>query len=244
MNFYSLNITRKGEQYPYVITPKDKLDLTRAVAREGKPYDAVAWSLLQRFGWLYPTGQYETLSEFIRAYAQPINPRWFPNGDKHLARIRNLKRKGASSTRIDEEEDRAERRVDFASATYDDIDNKYISLVDGILSGSITNPVKGAVHYIASMAPPNVSEDAARLSQKNYAKERTDLRNPIFVKSSQRGYNWFFDVSGSDKLGLAILEEMAPSKNFVNLGTKEDPVFAIVLFLYGAAAAKLAKELG
>jgi hypothetical protein len=51
-----------NQYHQYKQTEADLLWLARAVAREGKPYDAVAWTLLQRFALLYP--MYPTLAEF------------------------------------------------------------------------------------------------------------------------------------------------------------------------------------
>ena len=65
----------------YKVSATDKLWLLRAVqAESNKPDDRrrVAQTLLNRFVFLKASGStaYSTLTDFIRAYAQPVNPTW------------------------------------------------------------------------------------------------------------------------------------------------------------------------
>ena len=243
MKSYNLSFTVKGEQYSYNLSSEDRLDLIRAVAREGKPYDAVTWSLIQRFAWLYPRGNFPTLSSFVKAYAQPINPRWFPTGDKFLAYIRSLKRNYTGNEltrRLENAIDKAENRLEYASAELDEISDKYINTVDSILSGNQSNPVKGAIHYIASTGGND--ETTAKQAQLAFAENRTDLSEPIYYGSSTTGHNWFFAVPGSKQLIAKILSELAPT-NIVNVGTQDSPAMGLVFILSGVAAKKLAEEL-
>lgn len=231
----SLLFSVRGDDYTYPISARDKLVLTRAVAREGKPYDAVTWALLQRFAWLYPSGAFETLADLVEAYAQPINPKWFPSGAKHKAAVRRAKTEAQKEAL----EDRAERRLDYADATYDEIDDKYKNVVDSILSGDKSSPVLGAVHYRASTSGAD-SETEARRDQLVFAENRSDLKTPIYVSSAKRGTNWFFDVSGSDKLSLDILDSL-PNEDIASLGKQN--ITAVVYILTGVAAGKLAEQL-
>lgn len=243
MKSYSLNFTVRGEQFSYPITQEDRLDLIRAVAHEGKPYDGVTWSLLQRFAWLYPAGHFPTLSKFVKAYAQPINPRWFPTGDKHLAYVRHLRRNFTGNElaeRLEDAQQRAENRLEFASEELDEIREKYINIVDGVLGGNIDNPVPGAVHYRASHGGNN--EASARAAHKEYADKRNDLSGPIYYGSSTTGNNWFFGSPGSNKLVTELVSQLAPT-NVVNIGTPDNPVLGLVFILSGVAAKKLAEEL-
>jgi len=231
---YNLLIHKGGDDYSYPISERDRLDLTRAVAKEGSPADAVTWSLIQRFAWLYPA--YGTLSDFVRAYAQPINPRWFPDGDKHRSYIAGLKKRKASAEVIKEAEKDARNRITYAKASYSDIPEKYTELVLSVLDNKVSNPVPGGVHYIASQAPHNVSEPAARLLQEKYAANRTDLKEPLYLNSSRVGNNWFFNVDGSDNLGLHIIND-GMQEVAKNIG--KDDQMAFVFILYGAAVHKL-----
>lgn len=230
---YNLLIRKGGNQFTYPISDIDRLDLTRAVAREGNPADAVTWSLLQRFAWLFPA--YKTLSDFVRSYAQPINPRWFPEGDKHLSYVASLKKQRKVSE-IREAEERARNRIEYAKANYSNIPSEYTELVLDVLGNKVKNPVPGGVHYIASQAPRNLSEPTARLLQEEYAENRSDLKEPIFLSSSTTGNNWFFNVEGSDSLDINFIQQSA-EEIAKNIG--RDDQIALVFILYGATVHKL-----
>jgi hypothetical protein len=234
MTSSSLVFSVRGDDFSYPVSAKDKLVLTRAVAREGKPYDAVTWALIQRFAWLYPSGAFETLADLVEAYAQPINPKWFPSGAKHKAAVRRARTEAQKEAL----EDRAERRLDYADATYDEIDEKYKNVVDSILAGNKASPVLGAVHYRASTSDAD-TETEARRDQLVFAENRTDLKNPVYTSTAKRGTNWFFDVRGSDKLALDILESI-PGE-IAKLGSQN--LTAVVYILTGVAAGKLAEQL-
>ncbi len=70
---------------PYAPTSQDRLWLLRAVVAEGKPHHDVARTLVNLFMLQRSKGNKQTLSELVRAYAQPVNPRWFADGDKFRA---------------------------------------------------------------------------------------------------------------------------------------------------------------
>ena len=70
---------------PYYPTADDRLWLLRAVAAEGKPEPMVARALVNLFMLQRSKGNTQTLAKLVRAYAQPVNPRWFPDGDLHIA---------------------------------------------------------------------------------------------------------------------------------------------------------------
>lgn len=66
---------------PYAPTATDRLWLLRAVAAEGKPHAGVARALVSLFMLRRSQGSQQTLAGLVRAYAQPVNPRWFTSGD-------------------------------------------------------------------------------------------------------------------------------------------------------------------
>ena len=69
----------------YEPTPDDVLWLLRAVAAEGPPQDRVAETLINGFMWARSEGLWgskRSLADWVRAYAQPVNPLWYPGGDK------------------------------------------------------------------------------------------------------------------------------------------------------------------
>lgn len=68
-----------------VVTPTDVLWLKRAVEAEGPPRPLVAQTLVNRWAWALDRGvdRYPRLQDMVRAYAQPVNPRWYEDGDLH-----------------------------------------------------------------------------------------------------------------------------------------------------------------
>jgi hypothetical protein len=70
----------------YAVTPEDRLWLLRAVQAEGPPQLQVARALVNGFAWARGTGKWKgSLMGWVRAYAQPVNSRWFTSGDKFKA---------------------------------------------------------------------------------------------------------------------------------------------------------------
>ncbi len=68
----------------YTPTQADKLWLSRAVEAEGPVRLQVARALVNLFALLRSKGDMRSLADVVRAYAQPVNPRWFPTGDLFL----------------------------------------------------------------------------------------------------------------------------------------------------------------
>jgi hypothetical protein len=93
----------------YVVTAHDVLWLSRAVEAEGSPREIVACALVNAFVLLYRRRVYNTLAEFVRAYSQPINPRWFLGGDLLAKETERLRRLGRESE-ADAQESAARKR--------------------------------------------------------------------------------------------------------------------------------------
>lgn len=86
---------------PYEPTAEDRLWLSRAVAAEGAPQADVARTLVNLFMLQRAKGSDQTLTKLVRAYAQPVNPRWYPDGDLYLATARTEVERRASQRRRD-----------------------------------------------------------------------------------------------------------------------------------------------
>lgn len=130
-------------------TPDDRLWLLRAVEAEGEPRDLVAQVLVNRWAmfWDELPGKYTSLGELVRAYAQPVNPAWFPDGRRYLQSVsahqddadyhallrRAIQRRDVHST-----------RTHFSPGT--------LAAVDQALRGPIVIP-PGALHYAAATSP-------------------------------------------------------------------------------------------
>lgn len=131
-------------------SPDDALWLRRAVEREGEPRDWVAQALVNRWAVLRDRGrtEYPTLASFVRAYAQPVNPRWFPAGDLHLEQLDAHASRGAAH-RADMIA-RAERREnEYSRATI--FSPQTVAAADRALTGPLTLP-PGVTDYAADTA--------------------------------------------------------------------------------------------
>lgn len=135
-------VSPKGRALPW--SEADAVWLRRAVQREGEPRGWVAQALVNRWAMLrdLPAGRsYPTLGSFVRAYAQPVNPRWFPDGDKHLAAMSRAKseaERAALLKRATARRDEHSRRNTFSATTE--------RAVEQALQGPITLPA-GVTDY-------------------------------------------------------------------------------------------------
>jgi len=176
----------------------DALKLAQAVAREGQPYDAVAWTLVQRFALIFP--KYPTLAKFVEAYAQPVNPRWFPDGDLHIRRMKQLE--GNQKKQADEQR-RASNRRGYADKRWEELPAFARTAALEAIAASGDSPVPGSVHFRASMAPSGSSKRASFDRAKRYADNRPDLSEVVRIPE---GYgnkvNWFFRSAGSNALRM------------------------------------------
>lgn len=151
-----------GKSYSYNIDDEDYLNLVRAVFFEGKPQNIILWTLLQRFAMLYSTGAYKNLSDFLKAYVQPINPKWFTNGALHQAYLKTLIEAGKNKEAEDEKR-KAQVRVNKSKYPLGNFPVASISTVDNVLSGGIPrSPAPESVHYWASRASGNMSQTQAK----------------------------------------------------------------------------------
>lgn len=157
----------EGKPYSYSITDDDYLNLARAVQFEGKPQNVILWTLLQRFAVLNSLGTYKNLNDFIKAYVQPINPRWFPTGDLHLTRLKILSTAG-KKTEAKTEARNAQLRLNKAKYPLSNLTITSISTVDNVLSGGIKkSPAPESIHYWASRADSKMTQAQARTHNQN-----------------------------------------------------------------------------
>lgn len=189
---------KNGQTHEYEATNQDALTLARAVAREGAPRDAVAWTLVQRFAFLYPA--YKTLAAFVSAYAQPINPLWFPDGRKHKARMRQLE--GNEAAQADELR-RARNRVEYARVPWEELPAAARTAALEAIEAHGESPVPGAVHFRASKAPKGASKRQAFERAQRYASGRADLVDVVRIPQGYGpGVNWFFQAPGSTQVRM------------------------------------------
>jgi len=147
-----LSWTWRGKPFKYTVTPADVLELARAVHLEGAPQSGVLWTLVQRFAFLYASGQSKSLADFVQNYAQPLNPEWFPNGSRFLEHHRDLLKAGKVKEAATELK-KATARPAKARLTWEQLPLTVRHLVESVVSGN--RPVSrapGALHYWASRA--------------------------------------------------------------------------------------------
>ncbi len=72
---------RNGTAGTYQPTKEDIIWMLRAVTSEGPVQSQVAQTLVNCFCYLRSRGYKGTLTGLVRAYAQPVNPRWYLDGD-------------------------------------------------------------------------------------------------------------------------------------------------------------------
>lgn len=93
--------------------PSDRLWLLRSVEAEGPSRTLVAQALVNRWAFLAKRGDRRGLGELVRAYSQPVNPRWVPGGDLYQRALEAADTPGARA----ELARRVERRRRAMSAT-------------------------------------------------------------------------------------------------------------------------------
>jgi len=193
--------TAKGE-VRYTLTNQDFLDLARAVEYEGPPKLGVAWTLLQRFGYLYPL--YPTVSDFVKAYAQPISPTWFPTGKAHIAYIKALQANNDLKAII-KENDEAKKRAIRATIGLSKISSDTLKVLDTLFA-SHTSPIPKSLHYHA----PSTTK-----TQEEFAAAR---KLDVVPYGTGKRINWFFGENGRAVNMVALLEDMASGSTLLALG--------------------------
>lgn len=123
----------------------DRVELARAVEAEGEPRELVAQALVNRWAHLRDAGASMPLGELVRAYSQPISPRWMPHGEHHIAAMRAAQ---TEAERVDLQA-RADRRV--ANAARDRFTPATLAAVAQALRGPLTIDPR-VVHFARDTA--------------------------------------------------------------------------------------------
>lgn len=207
-----LTWTWQGKAYSLPLTSEDILTLARAVEHEGYPHEGVAWTLIQRAAWLNTRGTKVSLAALVKGYAQPINPKWFPEGQKHKDWVAYLEKQGRHGEAMAEVA-RAKSRPGKAALTWSSLSQKTRDIVSALARGNTASPLLGAVHYWASRAPKGMGEgDAFALNQQKKP-ELILLRTPY---GSVAGRNVFFAEKGSERFGnvrIVNARDLVPEGN-------------------------------
>jgi hypothetical protein len=113
-----------------VVAPSDRLWLLRAVQAEGEPRERVAEALVNLWAVHMAGGGTRSLGEMVRAYAQPVNPRWFEAGDLYQAALEKATTDGERAVLA-----AAARRRERVHATRNQFDARTLNAVSQALSG-------------------------------------------------------------------------------------------------------------
>lgn len=179
--------TIKQGSWSYTLTPEDKLWAARMVEGEGPVSDsaAVLWTMTQLFS---PEGQrikygrpdrFRSFKDLIQAYSQPINPIWRRDGSKCRPGGTAAGSDACSSSRL-------ARRDAIARMPLSSIDPAKLAVVNRWMSGSLSNPVPGAIEFAA----PSVSQSFLN-------------RNPGWTKLGG-GSNWFLQPPGGLRSAVTL----------------------------------------
>lgn len=130
-------IATSDGSFSYDVTPHDLLMLARSVRREGKSDLAeIAWTYAQRL--VLARRAFDSLAGLITAYSQPVNPKWFPDGQ--FCRP-GAQYHGTASCRD------APNRPGYASIPWDSIESSVRLGVARWAAGLTPNPVPKSVHF-------------------------------------------------------------------------------------------------
>ncbi len=125
--------------WSYQITERDKLWAARMLVGEGggtQDPPAVLWTMTQ----LLALRHGRSFTDLIRAYSQPINPRWLDDGQFCRPGGRNAGTEACSSTRI-------ARRRRIQALSWEQIPAELRQVVERWAAGTLPNPVERAVEF-------------------------------------------------------------------------------------------------
>lgn len=139
--------------FAYTLSPEDKLWAAKMIKGEGGSPPAVLWTMAARFAMARGAG----FAAFIRSYSQPINPRWYRDGELCREGGRFAGTDSCSETRLR----KRERILAMAAA---DLRPELLQ-VEQWARGQVPNPVPKAVHFADASVSQNCldSGDCTRL---------------------------------------------------------------------------------
>lgn len=75
----TVGLITAADGWSYQLTPTDLDWLSREIANEGGRDDGTLWTMAQRLYALRNT--FSSMTSMVRAFSQPVNPRWLAGGD-------------------------------------------------------------------------------------------------------------------------------------------------------------------
>lgn len=189
------------------LTRDDLVWLSRAVEAEGEPRHLVAQTLVNRWAWLHDVmpHAYPALASLVRAYAQPVNPRWFVTGDKYAEAVReNPTHEPELKRQALRRELEHSVRVDFRPAT--------VAAVTQAVHGPVTLPA-GAVDYSKPKESPRAR---AVWEPRTLIPGELGKSNSIFTNDGAAGV--LYQVARAGPAALSALPRRGPGAALAVLG--------------------------
>lgn len=198
-----------------------------SIGEHPEDYDSVLWCMVQRLFFLNrrhrgdiiaSPGHYNTLTKLLRAYSQPINPRWL-RGGSFCDSAQELSRDSCAPNRLARRE-----RLQSPTLTLDAKEQELLRKVIHWFMAPTHNQVPGAVHFAVKrlvdnlLAGPSGGETLRRVSDKggHFAAVRgsEDLKVvPVLLRAaplSVRQIQWLLSVANHS------IGEYGPNKDGVD----------------------------
>jgi hypothetical protein len=132
--------------WDYQLTTTDVVWAARMVVGEGaEDASAILWTMTQRFGGLQA---WDTFTELLRAYSQPINPLWYRDGACCAPGATGCPTRNSAGSPACSERAFA-RRTRITNLAWDEIPAHVRRTVLQWARAELPNPVPQAVHFAA-----------------------------------------------------------------------------------------------
>lgn len=181
----------------YQVTANDVLWLRRAVEAEGEPREAVAKALVNLFVLRMAArpASPQSLEKLVRAYAQPVNPRWFVGGDLYEAALKKAEPGKRDVMRMAAQ--RRERVHSERTTFSEETDRAVMKALGGVVGSDVTDYAAPWVDGAAKGYEPRSAQEPS--------KNRLWTRAPGWA-----GYRAADGVAGQAG-GFALLEALLPA---------------------------------
>lgn len=174
-------VAKERAMTPYDVRDSDVLWLLRAVQAEGADQGEVAAVLLNGFAWARAMNGYRgTLTDYVRAYAQPVNPKWFPDGALHHAAMQ----RATTDAGREELERRAGQRIRVHSTR-----TKFSEPTQRAVHAALTGQVK-IPSQATDYAGPNVDAGSRGLKPLRVMIPG-DKRNRLWARPGTEGWEGY-----------------------------------------------------
>lgn len=146
MNSYKMSFRHAAGTATIVLDESALLWFARSLNHEGSPLVWNAWTMLQRFVYMYP--RFGSFEKFVRAFSQPVNPRWYPGGDLFEKTLAQTPHELRGPLVV-----RGERRLRIAREGWADISPHVRETLTKILANELPSPNPASIDFAAVSDP-------------------------------------------------------------------------------------------